>query len=93
MNYYLIPIYILAALFVLLFFRTFTVKSLKALFQNAKIGAKIDKERERAVEEGKTPFYFRRGAVVIYAKTQARAIYEFKEMKRNEKLTKRGSRK
>lgn len=85
MNYYNIPFYVLSILFIVLFFRTFRKVSLKNLFKNAKNRAKIDVKRNEAVEEGKTPFYFERGAVVIYAKTQARAIYDYREMKRNQK--------
>jgi hypothetical protein len=85
MNYYNIPFYVLSILFIVLFFRTFRKISLKKLYQNAKNRAKIDVKRNKAVEEGKIPFYFERGAVVIYAKTQARAIYDYREMKRNQK--------
>lgn len=85
MNYYNIPFYVLSILFIVLFFRTFRKISLKNLFKNAKNRAEIDVKRNEAVKDGKLPFYFERGAVVIYAKTQARAIYDYREMKRNQK--------
>ena len=93
MNTFNIITSVLAVLLLILFYRTFRNVSLKSLFLNAKNRAKIDVQREKAVKNGESPFYFRRGTVVIYAKTQARAIYDYKEFTRNEKSKKNAVRK
>ena len=85
MNYYNIPFYVLSILFIVLFIRAFRKTSLKTVFKNAKNRAKIDVKRDEAVKNGKIAFPFERGAVVIYAKTQARAIYDYREFKREQK--------
>ena len=94
MNTFNIITTILAVLLLILFVRTFRKVSLKTLFQAAKNNTIIDVQRKKAEDEGKTPFYFERGAVVIYARTQARAIYDYRAMKRNQKVAaKNGTRK
>ena len=89
MNYYNIPFYVLSILFIVLFFRTFRKVSLKNLFKNAKNRAKIDVKRNEAVKKGETPFYFERGAVVIYARTEARANHDYRKFKQKQKQEKR----
>lgn len=85
MIYLQITTTVLAFLLIVLFIRTFRKTSLKSLLQNAKNGAIIDQKRKKAVLNGEKEFTFERGKVVIYAKTEARAIYEYDEFKKKKK--------
>ncbi len=76
---------LVTVLFLILWYRTF--KSLKfwkyipALWRKSKTETKINEQHEKAIAEGKKPFHFENGAVVIYAKTQSRAIYDYNQIK------------
>lgn len=76
---------VIALFFIVLFIRTFRKTSLKSLLQNAKNGAIINQKRKQAVTKGEKEFTFERGKVVIYARTKARAIYEYNEFKKKRK--------
>ena len=89
MNYYNITTTVLAFLFLALFIRTFWNNSLKKLYENVKNRTKIDVKRKEAVKKGETPFYFERGAVVIYARTEARANHDYRKFKQKQKQEKR----
>lgn len=82
--------YIINLIFIILFIRTFRKVTFPQLWQMAKQKVKtilrIKSEIEKAEDEGKKPFYFRKGTIVIYAKTQARAIYDYNEIKKAEKI-------
>lgn len=85
MNFFNITTTVLSILLLILFYRTFRNVSLKNLFKNAKNRAIIDAKRTEAEKRGERPFYFERGKVVVYAKTSARAEYDYRAMKRTEK--------
>lgn len=77
--------YIFATLLLILFVRAFRKKSIKSIFQDSVSLAKIEQHRKKAVENGKKLFTFERGRVEIYAKTQARAIYDYQQLKKKQK--------
>jgi len=85
MNYFNITTAVLALLLIALFIRTFSNVSLKTLLENAKKRAIINVKRKEAEEKGEKEFYFERGRVVIYAKTESGAMYAYRKLKENEK--------
>ncbi len=85
MNYFNITTTVLSILLIALFVRTFRNVSLKNLYKNTKNRAIIDAKRTEAEKRGERPFYFERGKVVVYAKTSARATYDYLAMKRTQK--------
>ncbi len=78
-----------ATLFLLLLFRAFTWKQLKQLWIQSRlnvINGKKHREKARKLEEqGLRKFTFSNGRIVVYARTQARALYEKNEIVRTQK--------
>lgn len=70
-----------ALLFFILWYRTFKSfkfwKYLPVLWRKSK----IKHHHEKAILDGKRPFYFENRTVVIYAKTQSRALYDYNQIK------------
>ncbi|MFN3753325.1 hypothetical protein [Flavobacterium sp.] len=81
--------YIITALFIFLFIRTFSKVTLSQLWklavQKVKTTLRIKSEIEKAIARGEREFLFKNGTIRIYAKTQPMALYKFKEMQRKEK--------
>ncbi|WP_277016488.1 hypothetical protein [Flavobacterium lindanitolerans] len=89
LNALFITALILSTLFLLLFFRAFTWQQLKQLWLISRLNVitgKKNREKARKLEEqGLRKFTFSNGRIVVYAKTQARALYEKNEIVRNQK--------
>lgn len=89
--------YFFAFVFLILLFRTFRKTPLSHLWQSAvnkvKSELRIKTEVQKAEENGEKPFYFQNGTIVIYAKTQAGALYKYKEMKNKARSEKKNKRK
>lgn len=89
--------FLLNAIFVILLFRALKNTSLFELWRSAKNNLKskivLKSQIKKAEQNGEKPFYFANGTVVIYAKTQAGAVYKFKEMQKNEKRSNKKSKK
>lgn len=75
-----------ALLFFILWYRTFkSFKFWEYLPVLWRKSIKIKKHHEKAISDGKRPFYFENGTVVIYAKTQSRALYDYNQIKLSRK--------
>lgn len=59
------------------------------MWHNAAASVKIKQKTAEALKAGKRPFKFENGTVVIYAKTQSKAIYDYKQLKREEKVVRK----
>lgn len=62
---------------------------LKNMWHNAKAGVQIKKKTSEAFAKGMRKFEFEGGNVVIYAKTQAKAVYDYKQLKKEASTVRR----
>jgi len=80
---------IFSVLFLALLFRAFSFKQLKQLWLMSRLNVINRKKHQEKVkkfeQEGLRKFSFSNGKIVVYAKTQARAIYDKNEIIRNQK--------
>lgn len=60
-------------------------KKVKQIWKNAKASVLLKKKLKEALAADKRPFSFERGNVIIYAKTQPKALYDYNQLKKETK--------
>lgn len=78
--------YFLSLIFIAFLCWSLNWSMLKGIWQNAKAKILIKAKTEEAIADGKRKFEFENGNVVIYARTQAKALYDYKNLKRETKV-------
>ncbi|MFV5702212.1 hypothetical protein ACM55F_10100 [Flavobacterium sp. XS2P12] len=81
--------YFLSFLFIAFLCWSLNWTMLKNMWLNAKAGVLIKKKTTEALANGMRKFEFEGGNVVIYAKTQAKAVYDYKQLKKEASTVRR----
>ncbi|SDX35889.1 hypothetical protein SAMN05444338_109132 [Flavobacterium degerlachei] len=63
-------------------------KMIKQIWKNSKASVLIKKKVKEATADGKRAFSFEKGNVIIYAKTHPKALYDYKQLKKESKQVK-----
>lgn len=81
--------YFFTAIFFIFLYFALDWSTIKIWWHNAKTSVLIKKKTAEATADGKRPFFFENGNVIIYAKTHPKALYDYKQLKQESRIVKR----
>ena len=81
--------YILSILFIAFLAKNITLKMLKNAWHNAATSVQHKRLKAKSEKEGKKPFYYEGGNVVIYAHSKPKADYDYRMLKQDHKAVKK----
>ncbi len=81
--------YFFNSIFFICLFVLLDWSTIKIWWHNAKTSVLIKKKTAEARADGKRPFPFENGNVIIYAKTHPKALYDYNQLKQESRIVKR----